>query len=173
MPIRPLARVARGLIAAVGAIVVSGCYESPAPLGPPDQGVIEAGFIGTWSCVDPKDAKNVATITTVPFDAHQFFVEWREPADHVTRYRAFTTRIGAETLWNVEELDAKPGTSGFAFMKARLAADRTLSLTLVQEDALHGLKGAPAIAEITKRVQDPTLYGPFATCAAKAAPAPR
>jgi hypothetical protein len=53
-------------------------------------------------------------------------------------------------------------------MKARIAADRTLSLTLVEEDALHGLKGAPALAEIRRRVADASLYGPFATCAAKA-----
>jgi hypothetical protein len=152
--------------------LLSACYESPLPLGPPEQGTVDAAYVGTWTCVAPKDAKNVAMVTTVPFDAHQFFVEWREEPDHVTRYRAFATRVGSETLWNVEELDAKPGTGGFVFMKARLAADRTLSLTLVQEDALHGLKGDAAIRDIRRRVQDVALYGPFATCAARAAPAP-
>ena len=153
--------------------VLVACYQSPQPIGTPEQATIDGAFIGSWTCVDPKDAKNVAVVTTVPFDAHQFYVDWREEPDHVTRYRAFASRVGGETLWNVEELDDKSGSSGFVFMKARLAADRTLSLTLVQEDALHGLKGAAALAEIRRRVADASLYGPFATCTvtAKAPPA--
>jgi len=151
--------------------VVAACYQSPQPLGPPALAV-DAAFIGRWTCVDPKDAKNVASVTTVPFDAHQFYVEWREEPDHVTRYRAFATRVGAETLWNVEELDDKPGSGGFVFVKARVAADRTLSLSLVEEDALHGLKGTAALAEIRRRVGDASLFGPFATCAPTVAAAP-
>jgi len=151
--------------------VVAACYQSAQPLGPPSLAV-DAAFVGRWTCVDPKDAKNVAVVTTVPFDAHQFYVDWREEPDHVTRYRAFASRVGAETLWNVEELDDKPGPGGFVFMKARVAADRTLSLSLVEEDALHGLKGTAALAEIRRRVADASLFGPFATCAPKVAPSP-
>jgi hypothetical protein len=151
--------------------LLTACFQSPQPLGPPTLAV-DAAFIGAWTCVDPKDAKNVAVVTTVPFDAHQFYVDWREEPDHVTRYRAFATKVGAETLWNVEELDDKAGSGGFVFMKARLAADRTLSLALVEEDALHGLKGAAALAEIRRRAADASLFGPFASCTPKAAPAP-
>jgi hypothetical protein len=169
MTIRALARPALLLLAAL----LTACFESPLPLGPPEQGTIDPAFIGVWTCVDPKDAKNVATITAVPFDAHQFYVEWQEEPDHVTRYRAYATRIGAETLWNVEELDAKAGTGGFVFLRVRLGADRSLAMTLVQEDALHGLKGQPAIRAIRSRVLDPAIFGPFASCTAKAAPAPK
>jgi hypothetical protein len=153
--------------------VLTACFESPLPLGPPEQATIDPAFIGVWTCVDPKDAKNVATITTVPFDAHQFYVEWQEEPDHLTRYRAYTTRLGAETLWNVEALDAKAGTGGFVFLRVRLGADRSLAMTLVQDDALHGLKGEAALRDIRRRVQDAGLFGPFATCTAKAAPTPK
>ena len=164
---RPFVRSSLLLLAPV----LSACFQSPQPLGPPALAV-DAAFVGTWTCVDPKDAKNVAVVTTVPFDAHQVYVDWREEPDHVTRYRAFATKVGAETLWNVEELDEKPGAGGFVFMKARMAADRTLSLALVEEDALHGLKGAAALAEIKRRAADASLFGPFATCTPKAAASP-
>jgi len=39
-------------------------------------------------------------------------------------------------------------------------------MAVVQEDALKGKTGATATREIIRRVADPTLYGPFATCTA-------
>jgi hypothetical protein len=164
---RPLVRWSLLLLAPA----VAACFQSPEPLGPPSVAV-DPAFIGRWTCVDPKDATNVAILTTVPFDAHQFYVDWREEPDHLSRYRVFATRIGAETLWNVEELDDEPDSGGFVFMKARLAADRTLSLALVEEDALQGLNGAAALAAIRRRAADASLYGPFATCSATAAASP-
>ena len=148
------------------AAALSACYQSSLPLGPPERGTIDRALVGSWSCVDPKDAANRAVVTSRPLDAHRYDVEWREEPDHVTHYRAFATRVGKEVLLNVEEIGATPTDTRFVFLRARPTPGGGLSIAVVQEDALKGRTGPAAIAEITRRVADPALYGPFATCTA-------
>jgi hypothetical protein len=147
--------------------LTAGCYQSDVPLGPPERGAIDRALVGSWSCVDPKDATNRAVVTSVPIDRHRYDIEWREDVDHVTRYRAHATPVGAEALLNVQEI----GTTDprFVFLRVRPTAGGGLSMALVQEDALKAKKGAIALREIASRVADPTLYGPFATCTATVA----
>jgi hypothetical protein len=148
------------------ASLAAGCYQSTLPLGPPERGTIDRALVGSWSCVDPKDATNRAVITSVPIDRHRYDIEWREEPDHLTHYRAFATRVGQEVLLNVEEVDPTRTDPRFVFLRARPVTGGGLSIALVQEDALKERTGPAAIAEITRRVSDPTLYGPFATCTA-------
>ena len=145
---------------------LSGCYQSTLPLGPSERGTIDRALVGSWSCVDPKDATNRAVVTSRALDAHRYEVEWREEPDHVTHYRAFATRIGSEALLNVEEVGPDRTDRRFVFLRARRVPGGGLSMAVVNEDALKGRTGQAAIAEITRRVADPTLYGPFATCTA-------
>ena len=102
----------------------------------------------------------------MPIDRHRYDIEWREAPDHVTRYRAYATRLGNEALLNVEELGPTRTERRFVFLRARPTPGGGLSIAAVQEEALKGRKGTNAIREITTRVADPTLYGPFATCTA-------
>jgi len=148
------------------AAALSACYQSALPLGPAERGTIDRALIGSWSCVDPKDASNRALVTSVPIDRHRYDIEWREEPDHITRYRAFATAVGKEVLLNVEEVDPTRTDPRFVFLRARPVTGGGLSIAVVQEDALKGRTGPAAIAEITRRVSDPTLYGPFATCTA-------
>ena len=84
------------------AVALSACYQSTLPLGPPERGTIDSALVGSWSCVDPKDATNRAVVTSRPLDAIATTIEWREEPDHVTRYRAYR-RGRQEVLLNVEE----------------------------------------------------------------------
>ncbi len=151
-------------------LLASACYESTIPLGPVDQGTIDQAFVGTWTCVDPKDAANRSTLTSRPLNPHQYAIEWRESPTHVTRYHVHATKVAGETLFNVQELDTTKAGPSFAFLRARIGADRALSMAIVEADALKGQKGEAAIREIARRVADAALYGPFATCTAVAAP---
>ena len=101
------------------AAALSACYQSSLPLGPPERGTIDRALVGSWSCVDPKDATNRAVVTSRALDAHRYEVEWREEPDHVTHYRAFATRIGSEALLNVEEVGPDRTDRRFAFLRAR------------------------------------------------------
>jgi hypothetical protein len=147
--------------------LTAACYQSAVPLGPPERGTIDRALVGSWSCVDAKDTSNRAVVTSVPIDRHRYDIEWREDADHVTRYRAYATPIGAEALLNVQEVGTKDPR--FVFLRVRPTAGGGLSMALVQEDAVKGKTGATALREITSRVADPALYGPFATCTATVA----
>lgn len=147
--------------------LTAGCYQSAVPLGPPERGTIDRALVGSWSCVDPKNASNRAVVTSVPIDRHRYDIEWREDADHVTRYRAHATPVGGEALLNVQEVGTKD--QRYVFLRVRPTAGGGLSMALVQEDAVKGKTGATALREITTRVADPTLYGPFATCTATVA----
>jgi len=148
------------------AAALTGCYQSTLPLGPPERGTIDRALVGSWSCVDPKDATNRAVVTSRALDAHRYQIEWREEPDHVTNYRAFSTRVGSEALLNVQEVGPDRTDRRFVFLRARAIAGGGLSMAVVQEDALKGRTGQAAVAEITRRAADPTLYGPFATCTA-------
>jgi hypothetical protein len=149
--------------------LAAGCYQSTVPLGPAERGTIDRALVGSWSCVDPKDASNRAVVTSVPIDRHRYDIEWREAPDHVTRYRAYATPIGAEALLNVQEVGPTRTDPRFVFLRARPTAGGGLSIAVVQDDAVKGKSGATALREITRRVADPTLYGPFATCTATVA----
>jgi hypothetical protein len=147
------------------ASLVAACYDSPVPLGPPDQ-PIDTALVGTWTCVDPKDAANHATLTSRRLDAHRYDVEWRESRTHLTRYRVHATAIGAERLFNVQEVDPQHPDKAFGFLKVTLGSNRALTIAVVEADAVKPLTGAEAIRAITSRVGDPALYGPFAACTA-------
>jgi hypothetical protein len=149
--------------------LAAACYQSALPLGPIERGTIDPALVGSWSCVDPKDATNRAVVTSRPLDRHRYDIEWREEPDHVTRYRAYATPVGKDVLLNVEEIDATRTDPRFVFLRARPIAGGGLSIAVVQEDALKGRTGTNAIRDITTRVADPTLYGPFATCTATVA----
>jgi hypothetical protein len=146
--------------------LAAACYESTLPLGPAERGTIDSALVGSWSCVDPRDATNRAVVTSRPLDRHRYDVEWREAPDHVTRYRAHATRVGTEVLLNVEEVGATRTDPRFVFLRARATPGGGLSIAVVQEKALKGRTGTTALREITRRVADPALYGPFATCTA-------
>lgn len=153
------------------ALLAAACYESPLMVGSITDAAVDPAFIGTWTCVDPKDASNRATLTSRQLNPHQYEVEWRESPGHVTRYHVHATAIGGERLFNVKEFDPANLHTPFAFVKARLGPDRALTLAVVEANAVKPHQAAAAIRLITSRVADPALYGPFATCAAKAAPA--
>jgi hypothetical protein len=149
-------------------LVLAACYQSSVPLGPPDRGTIDPALVGTWTCVDPKDASNTATVTAVAFDAHQYVVEWREAPDHVTRYRAWSTAAGGGALMNVQELEGPPADRRVSFLRIQAGAGGRASIAIVDDDALDGMQGEAALQAIRRRIADPALYGPFATCARKA-----
>jgi hypothetical protein len=165
MNIRSVARPALLLLF----VPLAACYQSTVPLGPPERGTIDRALVGSWSCVDPKDASNRAVVTSVPIDRHRYAIEWREAPDHITRYRAYATTVGKDVLLNVEEVGPTRTDPRFVFLRARPTPGGGLSMAVVQEEAVKGT-GAAGIHEIMRRVADPTLYGPFATCTATVAP---
>ena len=54
------------------------------------------------------------------------------------------------------------------FLRVQAAAEGRVSMAIIEDDALKGLKSEAALQAIRRRVADPSLYGPFAPCVRKA-----
>ena len=156
-------RTARWL--GVGLLLLpAGCYQSDRPLGPPQKGAIDTKLVGTWRCLATGDKpEESAALWVRPFDDTQYVVEWRDP-DDVAHYRAYATSVGGETLLNLRELTSERAGEGWEFIRYRLEKDGRLRVWIVDDKAVGGLKGAPALSAIKKRVADDSLYHDLMTC---------
>jgi hypothetical protein len=138
------------------------CYESSRPLGPPERGVVDPSFVGNWRCEDPAEGSTqVAHLLVMPFDRSQYYLEWRED-DKVWRYRAYSTQLHGEILFNVGELK-EAGASSWTFLRATRHGG-VLSLSVVNKDSLKGTGEAGVLNEIARRVKDEALYESWAVC---------
>jgi len=145
-------------------LLAAGCYESSKPLGQAEQGVVDPTFLGTWRCEDPAEGSTqVAQLLVMPFDRSQYYLEWRED-DKVGRYRAYSTQLHGETLFNVRELTTESVTSRWTFLRATRRSGGALSLSVVNKDALKDSREPAARHEIARRVKDEALYEPWAIC---------
>jgi hypothetical protein len=145
-------------------LVLAGCYQSKLPLGPPQKGTIDTRLVGSWSCLaSDSKAAGASSVWVHPFDDTQYVVEFHDPED-VTHYRAYSTRVGGANLLNVRELTTKSGGDSWMFIRYRIETDGRLRVWIVDDDALGGLKGAPALSAIKKRVADDSLYHDLMTC---------
>jgi len=145
-------------------LLAVGCYESSMPLGPAETGVVEPTFLGTWRCEDPAEGSTqVARLRVMPFDRSQYYLEWGED-DKVGRYRAYSTQLHGETLFNVQELKAESVTSSWSFVRATRRGGDALSLSIVNKNALKDSREPAALNEIARRIKDEALYEPWAIC---------
>jgi len=142
------------------ALLLPGCFMASEPLSSPGA-ELDARLVGEWTCVDP-DTKAEAAMAVLPFDRSQYFVEWREPGD-LSRFRAFPTPVGGRALLNVAELE-RESKDEWIFVRYALDERGSLQLSVVSDDALEGLQGRAALAEIRKRAAQDALYEPLATC---------
>lgn len=143
------------------AVVLPGCYLSEEPLALPTSRALDGRLVGAWRCVDP-DEQEAALMWVAPFDASQYYVEWRD-GDRLSRYRVYATEIGRHSLLNVTEIESRPD-SEWAFVRYHFDAQRRLVLSLVAGEALKGLEGEAALGAIRMRVADESLYEDFAIC---------
>jgi hypothetical protein len=140
-----------------------GCFDSSVPLGPPERGEVDKGLVGAWNCTHPKDPGKTARLWVIPFDRHQYYAEWRD-GDDVSRYRAYSTRIGSTSLLNVEELTFRLTSAGWIFLRAVRGTGGVLTLAVVDKDSLKGLTGAAALQDIRRRANEDGLYSELAIC---------
>jgi hypothetical protein len=147
-------------------LAAAGCYESTEPLGPPEAGVVDASLLGTWRCVPSleKDSKDVARLVVMRFDRSQYYFEWREDAK-VDRYRAYSTQLPGRALLNVVELKPAGTASSWMFLRVMPRREGAFSVWVVDKDAVKAAGEAAALKEIARRVEDESLYKPWAECA--------
>lgn len=151
----------------ISVILTAGCYDSREPIGRPGKGAIDARLLGEWTCHPPKpDRTGSSSLWVARFDSTQYFIEWHEGSD-VTRYRGYGPAVTGSQLVNIVELTFERAVDHWVFVRYQLKASGRLELSVVDKEALRGFDGKAALREIRRRVDDETLYTPFAACAPK------
>ncbi len=169
----------RTLVSAALLLLLSACFESHTPLGPPGAIARGSSFVGTWRCHTPTmESNEIMTITVLPFDEQQLLVELKEsvmvgdveqsrPSD-IERYRFYPSQIasksGAQILWNAQELGLSATAPTWVFVRIKQAGNSSLTAQIVQDSALLGENELQKLNDLRKRVGDEAIYGEAISC---------
>ena len=147
--------------------VLSSCYQSPEPLSKPGL-VLDHTLLGVWDCssdvkeeADQKSSEKIA-MAIYQFDDFQYYIEWREGEDHVTRYRAFPSLIDKSILVNIQNMTESD--KQWTFVRYHVDQTNRLSVGLVNKDAVSAKDANNSLEEIRKRVTEDGLYSPLVSC---------
>ncbi len=167
----------RTLVSAIVLLLLSACFVSQTPLGPPGSVAIDANLLGTWRCHTPTmESNEIMTITALAFDAQQLLLELKEStlvdgveqasASDIDRYRFYPSEVvaksGRKILWNAQELGKS--TPVWSFLRIKQADQSTLVAQIVQDDALHGKTEQAKLSDLRKRVLEDAIYGESISC---------
>ena len=167
----------RILVSATLLLLLSACFVSQTPLGPPGSVAIDANLLGTWRCHTPTmESNEIMTVSAMAFDAHQLLLELKETTlvdgveqastSHIDRYRFYPSVVvaksGKQILWNAQELGKT--TPAWSFLRIKHAGQSTLVAQIVQDDALHGKTEQAKLGDLRQRVLDEAIYGEAIRC---------
>jgi len=165
-----MTRAARGALALGLGVLLGGCFASRRPLGSREKGTLDPRLLATWTCRPPetvaRDAGQEGTLSVAAFDETQYIVHWHEKGRDPEYYRAYSARVGAETLLNVKALGTAVGGGVWSFVRYRIETDGRLVTWIVDEKAV-GERGDAGLAIVRRRVGDATLYEDLMTCSRK------
>ena len=167
----------RTLVSATLLLLLSACFESQTPLGPPGAVARGASFVGSWSCTTPTmENTEIMTITVLPFDDQLLLLELKEStlvngaeqasASDIERYRFYPSEIvnksGAQILWNAQELGKE--APDWVFVRIKQTGNSKLVAQIVQDDALQGKTEQEKLSDLRKRIRDDAIYGDAISC---------
>jgi|GEM_PF-1456440 len=169
----------RTLVSAALLLLLSACFESSVPLGPPGATARSSSFVGTWRCTTPTmESNEIMTLTVLPFDEQQLLLELKEStivngteqssASDIARYRFYPSeivdKVGAQILWNAQELGLSATAHAWAFVRIKQTDKSKLVAQIVQDDALQGKTEPEKLSNLRKRVRDEAIYGDAISC---------
>lgn len=124
------------LIAALTVLVLlAGCpFESDVPLGAPGAGSLDAQLRGKWVVLDGKEP--VAELDFLPFNACEYYAEYREAGQPTERYRVYTVRINRAPILNISPVKDEAGSQPFYFARYTVSSNGELSLRFIGDKAI-------------------------------------
>ena len=95
----------RAALVAVGVSLLAGCpLSSDRPLSDPATASPDPALVGTWRSVDPESAETTL-LTILVFNSHEMVAVAPEPdRGRTSVMRLFTTKVGAETFLNAQDV---------------------------------------------------------------------
>jgi hypothetical protein len=160
-------RKATSLLIVTSCLTLIGCLSGfKHPLGPADEGFIEAQLLGRWECVSTDDPSPGLTITILDFDGKQYYIQAAEPGkDEVSHSRAYATRVEGVPFLNVQGIGPKPEDE-WTFLEYVLLDGDHLGFRLVDPQPFEDvIDDAPSVsARLGSRLQDPDVVHDFLSC---------
>jgi hypothetical protein len=149
---------------------LGGCFQSTVPLSPPGKSALDSRLLGTWQCASKNlDANETMTATVMRFDEQQYLLELKDSTDpKIEHYRFYPSKIGANTLWNAQELSTDLQPKSWVFVRIEFGDSVTANVSEVSDEAVHGKTQSAKLANVRARVADPTLYGEKTVCTLQA-----
>ena len=165
----------RTLVSVAVVLLLSACFESHTPLGPPGTVARGSSFVGTWQCRTPTmESNEIMTITSLPFDEQELKESTlvddieKASASDIERYRFYPSEIvdksGPQILWNAQELGFSAKAYSWVFVRIKQLSKSKLVAQIVQDKALLGETESEKLSELRKRVRDETIYGESISC---------
>jgi hypothetical protein len=150
--------------------VLGGCFQSTVPLGPPGKSALDPRLLGVWQCASKNlDANETMTATVMRFDEQQYLLELKDSTDpKIEHYRFFPSKIGANTLWNAQELSTDIQAKNWVFVRIAFGDSDSAKVSEVSDEAIRGKTQSAKLANLRARVADPTLYGEQTVCTRQA-----
>lgn len=158
------------LLAIASGIVASGCLAAfRHPLGPPEDGFVERGLIGRWTCAAADDPGPLG-LTIVDFDGRQYYVEAYQGAKpEPDRYRGHSTRLEGAAFLSLRDLGAD-GKDEWSVMLYDLPGPDRLTLRMVDPDPFEDvMDDADRVRErLATRLDDAEVFADAAVTCSRA-----
>ncbi len=98
-------------------LLLTGCpYNSKIPLSKIPKIPIDKTLLGTWQTVNEKDSMNM---TILEFNSMEYFIDVRptsNKSNEVSRYRAYSSKVGDYKIMNIEDLSRKKEYNFFRYI---------------------------------------------------------
>ena len=131
-----------------GALVVAGCLASSGcikgfehPLGPPEEGFIEPGLVGKWTCTGKFEDPVPSVIEIMDFDGKQYYIHSPGTAGSDPGHtRALATRLEGVTFLSTRDLGAE-GKGDWTLMAYALSGSGHLAFRVVDPRPFEDVVG--------------------------------
>jgi hypothetical protein len=111
--------------------VLIGCYTSKFTVGSPDDAKVDRAFVGDYEL---KGADSTASIAIRNIDDKNYYVEYRESPDKVSRYVGFVGKIKDAQFANLRELTDDGSISDDHLIMRIELKDNKLTLRNLKDD---------------------------------------
>jgi hypothetical protein len=144
----------------LAALAAAGCYESPVPLAPASEAVVDARLLGLWERL-PGGGDGREDLLILRFNERELYARCQEAGDEPGHFRAWVASLDGVHFLNVQSLEeADPERRSFCFFMYEIGPDSVLALRMVSDRLFDEKPSDPAKLRrfMAKHLRDEALY---------------
>jgi len=122
----------RTVAAVLTAFAAAGCYESPVPLAPPSEAVVDTRLLGRWEAVASEDRQG-GDLLVLRFNERELYARFQEEeGDETEHYRAYVVALDGARFLNAQDIEAGDvDHRPFFLFRYDIGPDSVLTLRMV------------------------------------------